>query len=76
MTNVQPGVVNTPMAEAAADDFRRLFNIDLMAGADGMLAAQDVAQVVWETVSRPDRAYQAEGYIKDAMNCTFLPQLT
>ena len=64
MTNVQPGFVNTPGLQAVADDLRRLFNIDLMAGADRMLAAEDVAQVVWETVSRPDRAYQAEVYIK------------
>ena len=74
VTHVQPGVVNTPMAERAFEDFPRLFNISpaaVMAQADKMLVPEDVGGVVWEAVARPGRCYQVEVGINDTMQTFF-----
>ena len=68
VTNVQPGLVVSEMLDGQAEDMVRQMHVPaamLEKKRDKILTAEDIGQVVWETVSRPGRCYQTEVMVLD-----------
>ena len=68
VTNIQPGLVVSEMLESVAEDLVKQMNVPagmLENKRDKILTAEDIGQVVWETVSRPGRCYQTEVMVLD-----------
>jgi len=65
VTNVQPGMINTDMIHGIFDGIGG--NLVATTKQHKMLAVEDVAGVVWESVSRPSRCYQTTIRVDDSL---------
>jgi len=65
VTNVQPGFVDTDMVRGAVDALEKMVGMNPGTLVSTMLTPEDIAKVVWETVSRPGRCYQRDVMITD-----------
>ena len=65
VSHVQPGLVATEMTEN--DDFTGKLKVKSVWSEKRakILLPEDIAEVIWETASRPGRCYQTEVMVED-----------
>jgi len=80
VTNIQPGAVDPGRVTDSMSEFAKMHNMDpaqMTKKKEKMLLAEDVGEVVWETVSKPGRCYQVEVQVNDMLfyDTEFLTQI-